>query len=438
MQKIGLMWRTNSRLHKRSLAISMTIAIGLFSLGFASIMIDWQLSQKGHSIDTYAVGGEYTLIDASGPSQPVGLGETVTFPIIVDPNTALAGVQFSLTFDPLLVTVDSVQEGGLLSQGGASTYFYPGLIDNQNGTITGVAGAIVSPGQTVSTAGTFATITLTTGSTEGICDFILSNVIVGDSLGQSVSVSMDNGRVMIDINQAPILGVIGNKSVNEGETLQFTISAIDPDDDSMAYSASNLPSGASFDTNTQAFSWTPNYTQSGTYTSVHFEVSDGSLTDSEDITISVNNTNRAPVLSSIGNKSINEGATLQFTTSATDPDNDSMTYSASNLPSGASFDSATHVFSWTPNYAQAGTYSAVHFQVSDGDLTDSENIIITTNQPHESWDINQDGSVNVLDMVRIGQHWDETGSVGWIVEDANEDGTIDVLDMILIGQNWTA
>ncbi len=413
------------------------IAIALCSLCFASIMIDRQLSQKGHSIEIYA-GGENTLVDFSGPSQSVSPGGTFTIPIVVEPNQAIAGVQFSLAFDASLVNVDSIQEGNLLNQGGASTYFYSGQIDNQAGTITGAVGAIISPGQTVSTAGTFATITMTAGSTEGACNFTLSNVIIGDAQGQSVSVSIDNGQVMIDANEAPVLNSIGNKSVNEDETLQFTIAAIEPDDDSMTYSASNLPSGASFDTDTQAFSWTPNYTQSGTYASVHFEVTDGSLTDSEDITISVNNTNRAPVLSSIGNKSINEGAALQFTTSATDPDDNSITYSVSNLPSGASFDSDTRVFSWTPNFAQAGTYSAVHFEVADGALTNSEDITITVNQPYANWDINQDNSVNVLDMVRIGQHWDETGSAGWITEDANEDGTIDVLDMILIGQNWTA
>ena len=108
------------------------------------------------------------------------------------------------------------------------------------------------------------------------------------------------------------------------------------------------------------------------------------------------------------------------------------------MPSGASFDTDTQTFSWTPTYAQAGTYSAVQFEVTDGNLTDSEDITIIVDQPYEDWDVNHDSSANVLDMVRIGQHWDETGSAGWIPEDTNEDGTIDVLDMILVGQHWTA
>lgn len=51
-------------------------------------------------------------------------------------------------------------------------------------------------------------------------------------------------------------------------------------------------------------------------------------------------------------------------------------------------------------------------------------------------DVNGDGTVNVLDMIRIGQHWEETGTPGWIPEDVNRDGAINVLDMILIGQHW--
>jgi hypothetical protein len=39
-------------------------------------------------------------------------------------------------------------------------------------------------------------------------------------------------------------------------------------------------------------------------------------------------------------------------------------------------------------------------------------------------------------MVLIGQHWGEASLTGWIREDANEDGAINVLDMIIIGQNW--
>jgi hypothetical protein len=88
-------------------------------------------------------------------------------------------------------------------------------------------------------------------------------------------------------NTPPELDPIGDKSVTLGESLTFTISAIDPDSSSLTYSAYNLPPGASFDGGSGTFSWAPDPGQARTYPDVHFEVSDGSLTDSEYIDITV-------------------------------------------------------------------------------------------------------------------------------------------------------
>jgi len=178
--------------------------------------------------------------------------------------------------------------------------------------------------------------------------------------------------VLSGSNNPPELGIIGNKSVNEGETLSFSISATDVDlGQSIVYSVSGLPSGAAFVG--QDFTWTPGFDQAGAY-SVTFAASDGQAQDSETITITVANVNRAPVLASIGGKQVNENFSLGFSISAADPDGDSMSYSASGLPSGASFSAGT--FSWTPSFTQAGTYS-VTFVASDGSLSDTEQVTIT-------------------------------------------------------------
>ena len=51
-------------------------------------------------------------------------------------------------------------------------------------------------------------------------------------------------------------------------------------------------------------------------------------------------------------------------------------------------------------------------------------------------DVNGDGTVDVLDMILVGQQWGKTGTPGWIPEDVNNDGAVNVLDMIVIGQHW--
>jgi hypothetical protein len=191
---------------------------------------------------------------------------------------------------------------------------------------------------------------------------------------------------VVDVT-TPVLASIGDKSVSENATLSFTLSATDPDGDTLTYSiysATPAITGASIIASTGAFSWKPTYDQAGTY-SVTFRATDpGSLYDSKTITITVNNVNRAPSLTSPGDKSVDEGATLSFTLlSATDPDvGDTLTYSASNLPSGAIFTPATRTFSWAPNYTQAGTYPNVRFTVTDNgspNMSDYKQITITVN-----------------------------------------------------------
>jgi hypothetical protein len=135
-------------------------------------------------------------------------------------------------------------------------------------------------------------------------------------------------------------------------------------------------------------------------------------------------------------KVANTGELLSFKITATDADNDPLDYSASDLPDGATFDPGTRTFSWTPRYDQAGEYT-VRFEVSDGTVTESEDVTIIVVQLYPDWDINGDNFANVLDMVMVGQHWGEFGLTGWIREDANEDGEINVLDIIIIGQNWS-
>jgi len=191
------------------------------------------------------------------------------------------------------------------------------------------------------------------------------------NLSDSEAIAITVGNV----NRPPVLTSIGSKSVNEGGNLSFALSASDPDGDSLAYSVTSLPSGASFNSATRTFNWTLGTTQAGNY-GLTFSVSDGSLSDTETMTITVGNVNQPPVLTSIGNKNVNEGANLNLTLSANDPDGDSLTYSASGLPSGASFNPATQTFDWSPNSDQVDTFNLT-FSVSDGSLSDSETVTIS-------------------------------------------------------------
>ena len=178
------------------------------------------------------------------------------------------------------------------------------------------------------------------------------------------------------VNDAPVLGAIGNQTVDELATLTFTATATDLDlpTDTLTYSldAASIALGMTIDANTGVFSWTPTESQGGTSPSVTITVTDdgtGNLVDSETFTITVNDVNVAPVLGAIGNQTVDELATLTFTASATDADlpADTLTYSldAASIALGMSIDANTGVFSWTPTEGQGGLTPSVTVTVTD-------------------------------------------------------------------------
>ncbi|XUX00031.1 MAG: InlB B-repeat-containing protein [Dehalogenimonas sp.] len=225
---------------------------------------------------------------------------------------------------------------------------------------------------------------------------------------QTIAVTVTN------VNEAPILGAIGNKNANELVSLGFTATATDPDlGASLTFSladgtSGDVPSGASINSSTGAFSWTPTEAQGpGTYT-FDVVVSDGALTDSETITVNVAEVNVAPVLGAIGNKNVDELVALTFTATATDADLPANTKTFSladgtsgDVPSGASINSSTGAFSWTPTEAQGpGTYT-FDVVVSDGALTDSETITVNVAEVNVAPVLGAIGNKNVDELVAL-------------------------------------
>jgi len=99
---------------------------------------------------------------------------------------------------------------------------------------------------------------------------------------------------------------------------------------------------------------------------------------SSDTTPDPNSSNNSATAQIVVNERVNEGATLIFQVSAKDASGNPLTYSASNLPQGATFDPATLTFTWTPNSAQGGTNPyLVYFTASNGQSTTTTPVAIT-------------------------------------------------------------
>lgn len=84
--------------------------------------------------------------------------------------------------------------------------------------------------------------------------------------------------------------------------------------------------------------------------------------------------NNPPVIAGLLGQTVNEGEGLTFEVSATDPNMDAVTLTASDLPEGATFEGGN--FIWTPGFEQGGSF-VVTFTASDGKEQVSTTVDIT-------------------------------------------------------------
>jgi hypothetical protein len=90
------------------------------------------------------------------------------------------------------------------------------------------------------------------------------------------------------LNRPPVLGAVQNAVVEVGQTLEFTVSASDPDGDPVGLAATPtpMPPGAMFSLISGGFKFQPGPGQVGDH-EITFLASDGQLTDQATITITV-------------------------------------------------------------------------------------------------------------------------------------------------------
>ncbi len=93
--------------------------------------------------------------------------------------------------------------------------------------------------------------------------------------------------------------------------------------------------------------------------------------------------NSQPVLSAIGNQTVDFGIRTEIKVASNDPDGDDLTYSVTNLPGFASFSDqgdGTMKLSFNPSVNNVDTFNNIQIQVNDGNGgTDSETISVTVN-----------------------------------------------------------
>lgn len=158
-------------------------------------------------------------------------------------------------------------------------------------------------------------------------------------------------------------------SVQVGQVYDFTPTARDVDGDALTFSSANVPAWLNFDRTTGRLRGTPQTGQEGTYTDIVISVNDGTVftfLPPFSITVTAAPVNRPPTISGTPTLAVEESKAYSFQPTASDPDGDALTFSASGLPAWLAFNTATGRVSGTPPAGSAGTYGGIVISVSDG------------------------------------------------------------------------
>ncbi len=356
----------------------------------------------------FETGTEYEVLSPSerfslsiGTTQ-VAVGDTFTLHLRADNITDLAGWQADILFDPTSLKVNNLSEGTFLKQKGGRTHFRKGTIDNQKGKIAGISSTRISQGG-IDGEGGLLSVTFT-AKADGETRVSMRNFLAGSSLGKTIpSGSLDT------------IITVGAQSTSAQST-----SDVSDDGFSLSTDASPVRLGGSF---TLRFSAEKVTDLAGWQTDITYdpnalevvEVGEGDfLKKGGEGTFFLRGTidNTAGKITQISSARLSGGV--------------SGTGTLLSVTFTAKADGKTRVaFS---NF-QAGN------RKSEIIASNTPEIIITIEEStFPAWDVNQDGQVSILDLIRVAQHLGSTVSANHEA-DVNGDGTVSILDLIAVAQH---
>ncbi len=172
------------------------------------------------------------------------------------------------------------------------------------------------------------------------------------------------------VNDAPTITGTPATMVMQGVAYSFMPDGADVDTgDTLVYAITNMPSWANFDAATGALTGTPANADVGNYEDIVISVTDGIIATPVALPafdIAVTNTNDAPTISGTPATTVAEDSAYSFTPTGADDDGDTLTYAITNMPSWASFSTATGALTGTPANADVGDYEDIVISVTDG------------------------------------------------------------------------
>jgi len=215
-------------------------------------------------------------------------------------------------------------------------------------------------------------------------------------------------------------------TVNEGNLVEITATAIDPNNDTLTYSINDT---TRFAQNGATFTWQTDFTDEGHY-EFEITVTDGSLGDSRTFSVNVTKANRAPVITPINKLYASINKTRNFTVQAFDPDGDGLIYSI-NDTKGGTITNIGNTFSWTPTPSQWGVHE-LEAIVSDGQAESREPFTI---EAYFCGDVNHSGgTANLGDIIYLVNYIFKGGPAPnpLVSGDVNSAGAVNLSDIVYL------
>ena len=219
---------------------------------------------------------------------------------------------------------------------------------------------------------TWATFNVNTGALQGTPGAsnvgTFSNIVISVSDGKASASLAAFAITVAGSNTPPTISGTPPTTATVGTQYTFTPTAADANGDTLTFSITNKPSWATFTTSTGRLQGTPASGNVGAFAGIVISVSDGQASaqlPAFTITVSAP-PNRAPTISGTAPTAVMQGTAYTFTPTASDPDGDTLTFSITNKPSWATFNTSTGRLQGTPTAGDVGTTTGVVIGVSDG------------------------------------------------------------------------
>lgn len=186
---------------------------------------------------------------------------------------------------------------------------------------------------------------------------------VSDTSGSASGTAKVNITV-ISVNDAPSFSSTPISVVVTGQQYSYVMNATDADNDNLQFLYASGPQWLTL--NGSTLSGSPTLGQEGSY-NVVLTVQDGQGgEDTQSFSLNVTAENQSPIITGTAITQVTVGQLYSFTPEASDPDNDSLTFSIANKPQWLDFSASSGTLTGTPTSDDTGSYAGIRISVSDG------------------------------------------------------------------------